>query len=537
MKLPGILAAGRYRLVAGLMLIGCGQAITAYVIAILIGTAWRSSADPGLITALVIAGCCRFLLSISELALAEQVGQRYISDARSLLFEQVLSTTGQPGALRRAGVTMTRLITDISSLKNWAGRGAARFLSALLSLLGLAIAIHLNWPGVTPVVVAAVLASLLVALSLSPLIVVRIREARRSRGRLSGHIGERLMARLTVRQFNQSGREKRRLRRSSSRLTEAAVRQRIPGSALRMTTELIFPLTVAGLLIAVVWPQTDIRGDLAPVMLILGLMFSSLRDMALSWDGFLAFYVGRERLERLLRQTVDPVPASPLKLPGRGALAVRFRQLTIADRFDDLNARARAGETVLLCGPSGSGKSSLASLLASPCRGYEGSLRLANRESDRLSDHQYHRRVILLSPQLPLLRGSVESNIRYGNSRLEEERLMEICHLVRLTEAELTQPVAELGQGLPDGLRARISLARALVRDPGLLIVDDPAFITDSSAISALRQLSEQSSVTLLLVAPEHLNPLSVTRTWQFREGGIEERLHRDRTSRLHAVS
>ncbi len=135
----------------------------------------------------------------------------------------------------------------------------------------------------------------------------------------------------------------------------------------------------------------------------------------------------------------------------------------------------------------------------------------------------------LVSPELPLLQGSVAENITYGaDADASEwvERVAGWCGLGASCEAlprGLDTRVEEKGGNLPAGLRARVALARALAAQPRLLLVDDPLFAVDPEALAALRSALRHTEATCLLVGGDGAALSRVDGVWRLDAGKLRE--------------
>lgn len=187
----------------------------------------------------------------------------------------------------------------------------------------------------------------------------------------------------------------------------------------------------------------------------------------------------------------------------------RFKNVTyrypnaLTPILKDINLNVRAGETVAFVGPSGSGKTTLLNLLIGFIQPTEGTIYLDGTPMDTL-DLRSVRNFLAVVPQTTLLfSASIKENITYGLKNVSEEKLNEVIEAAQLTSLIEELPdgldtiVGEHGNKLSGGQRQRISIARALVRQPKLILLDE--------ATSALDNQSEkkiQRALTYLTDAP-----------------------------------
>jgi ABC-type multidrug transport system fused ATPase/permease subunit len=297
---------------------------------------------------------------------------------------------------------------------------------------------------------------------------------------------------------------------------------------LRALPDAVFPLAIAALVFLVgVEGAAFSSGDLVVTLLLFGMLTAPVRDLAQAWDYRMSFLEGRRRIEQILSIPRLRESSRALALPGANPVGVAFRDVGVEGVLDEVTAAAAPGERVLVTGATGSGKSMLLALAArlfDPDAGevtYDGiplrRIRLACVESS----------VRLVSPELPLLQGSVAENITYGADASEwVERVADWCGLGSSCEAlprGLDTRVEEKGSNLPAGLRARVALARALAAQPRLLLIDDPLFAVDPQALAALRSALRNTEATCLLAGSDGAALTRIDRVWRLDAGRLYE--------------
>jgi ABC-type multidrug transport system fused ATPase/permease subunit len=520
---------------ARLLLNGVGQVVAAFAIAWLVrhaleghrlgGTSWA------VLGGLFAAGIGVLGLRVLERVDAERIGQDYVMKVRLRIFEQVAAMPSRTERVERFGLTMTRLVNDLNALKNWVSVGVARMAVASVALTG--ILAVLAWFDALAAAVAGTIVLLFAgaALGLTPLLRSYVREARRRRGRMAGRLGERVLSSDTVRHFGRTERERRALRSQSKRLIDALVRRMRISGLLRSLPDAAFPLTVAGLVALASWDAAANRvsgGDLVVTLLLLGMMMAWLRDIALAWDYRLSFEEGRRRIETILASPRVRESKRAVDLEGSGPVALELREVRVDGVLEGASLRAAAGERVLVTGPTGAGKSTLVGLVARLFDPDGGRILLDGRPLRGITLRSVHAAVQVVSPALPLMRGSVADNVAYGLAAEDPERVREAAALCGLGEGSLMpegldKRIREQGKDVPDGLRARIALARAVAASPRLLLIDDPAFGVDAEAREALRRVLAASEATVLLVAPADPGGLAPDRVWHLEGGQVRE--------------
>ncbi|WP_267813929.1 type I secretion system permease/ATPase [Pseudomonas sp. RtIB026] len=179
-----------------------------------------------------------------------------------------------------------------------------------------------------------------------------------------------------------------------------------------------------------------------------------------------------------------------------------------APALNDVSATLKPGERIGIIGRSGSGKSTLARLLMGFHHPDEGQVLLDNLDLRQLDIADLRSQVGYVAHDLPLLAGSLRDNLTLGARHVSDARMLEVAELTGVSELArqhpqgFDRPVGERGQLLSGGQRQAVLLARALLLEPPILILDEPTSHMDNSSEEQLRQrlLNWVPGKTLLLV-------------------------------------
>ena len=161
--------------------------------------------------------------------------------------------------------------------------------------------------------------------------------------------------------------------------------------------------------------------------------------------------------------------------------------LPVLQGFD---LHVRAGETIAIVGESGSGKTTILNLLIGFHRAKSGELLIDGKNIDTLDLHSYREHIAIVPQNSVLFTGTIRDNITYGVKNVTEERIQSALAAARLSDFIATLPngvdtmLDEHGANLSGGQRQRLSIARAIIRDPNVIILDE--------ATSALDSISEK---------------------------------------------
>lgn len=482
----------------------------------------------GLLLGLALAAV---FLRIVERREGERLAQDYVAAVRLKLFDALTDAPGWTLARRSRGPLMLRFASDLTAVQQWVGRGLARLTVGSLSVLGLLGALFLCDPrlGATVSLVAAT-CGIAIWLLGRPL-ERQVAETRRRRGRLAAHIADRLDSLAALRLFGRRRDERRRLRHDSRRLAEVAVARAWLSGTVRVLPDAVQGLSLvlvlvlgADLLVA----GTIGMGALVAAVAMVGLLALPLRDLARVFDYWKNHKVAVRKLEQVLAVAGPRRAQKPSSVvPQFGG--VDFRKLRLGGFREHFSARVDPGMTIAIIGASGSGKSELLALAAGLARPEEGQVRIDGTAPGRLASSAIARTIGMVSKDLPLQRGSIFRNVVYRRPTASREEIDEVLRRVGLDTAlarmprGLETPIADGGADLPAGLAQRIELARALLGEPRLLLLDDPDRGLDPAGRAALDRILSERRQTALVVTQNLERARASDRIWFIEDGCLRE--------------
>jgi ABC-type multidrug transport system fused ATPase/permease subunit len=245
--------------------------------------------------------------------------------------------------------------------------------------------------------------------------------------------------------------------------------------------------------------------QVAAAMTLVGLMVPALRDLGLVHSYYTAASVSRERVAAFLAQPVlaDHVPSALGLIAVRGS--VEFRDVSLGDTLRGFSATAAPGRVTAIVGANGAGKSTLLALAARLLDPDTGAVLIDGQPLSSVSIESVRRSVGMVGADLPLLRGSLDRNLRYRWPNAPEDEVQRVRALCRIDEIEETLPdearlqVQEGGANLSLGARQRIALARALLGKPAVLLLDEADVNLDAQSRRILDQVLRDYEGTVLM--------------------------------------
>lgn len=179
-----------------------------------------------------------------------------------------------------------------------------------------------------------------------------------------------------------------------------------------------------------------------------------------------------------------------------------------APTLQDMNFTVNRGDTVGIIGGTGSGKTSLVNLIPGFYPATEGEILLEGRDIRTMSDEELRGRIGIVPQKAVLFKGTIRSNLQWGKPDATEEEMWKALELAQASEVvdgkpgKLDATVAQNGKNFSGGQRQRLTIARALVRNPEILILDDSAsaldYATDAKLRAAIRTLEDKTTTFIV---------------------------------------
>lgn len=494
------------------VVMAAAAAVTAWVVeGVLERLATTGKVDPSLVggagAALVAAAAFAAWARRAERVWAERVGQSYVHDVRRALGRRLLEASPRAIERRSSGAVMLRFVGDLSAIRRWVSSGLAGLIVGGTAATGALVALMFINLTIGIGVLTVVLVGAATAFSQGSALRDAARESRRRRARLAGNIGEKIAALAVVQTFGASDREERLLARQSGKLRDAMVgRAGVAGrvDAVAEATGGVALAAVVTLGMSEVSAGRASPGTIAAALTLIGLIMPALRQLGRVEQYRHDAMVAREKISAFMRvPVVEQGGLPPLRIE-RGL--VELRDVTLRSALDHVWAVAEPASRVAVVGPNGSGKSTLLAVIARLVEPEHGEVLIDGQWLAEHSADSVRRAVGFVSTDLPLLRGTLDDNLRYRWPDAPDEAVAvvrqrcEIDELVARLPGRSATRVARLGAGLSAGERLRVALARALLGNPPILLLDEPDANLDTRSLAIVERVIADHPGTVMFV-------------------------------------
>jgi ATP-binding cassette subfamily B protein len=466
------------------------------------------------VVALTIVGA---VLSFGEDYAWTWAGERFLLDLRATFFSHLQRLSFDTLDRRRLGDLLARLGGDMQAIESFVLGGLGQAISAIARICFFSAALFLlDWQ---LALYALLLAPpfYLVARRFARLARHASREKRRRSGALSAVAEESIANAALVQSVNGAEHERRRLLREGEGVVDAELAaSRISG----VFSGMVALVEVAGLLALIgfgTWAIQEERltiGGLLAFLAYLAQLLRPISDLSHLAASLLAASAGAERVLELLdrRPLVRERPSARVLGRVLGAVDLDHVNFTYPDASEpvlrDFSLRVAPGETVAVTGPSGAGKSTLARLLVRFADPQDGSVRLDGRDLRELSLDSLRDNVTVLLQETMLFDASARENIAFSRpsastAQIEAAARAAGAHdfIAGLPEGYETR-LGQRGRSLSGGQRRRVEIARTLLRDTPVVVLDEPTTGLDAETagrlIEPLRALIRDRTAILI---------------------------------------
>ncbi|GAA1828978.1 hypothetical protein GCM10009836_03450 [Pseudonocardia ailaonensis] len=437
------------------------------------------------------------IVSFYDQYLSTWVGERFVLNLRRRLFAHLHRLSSEFFERRQLGDVLSRLTGDVAAIEQLVLSGVSEALTYGFQLLFFTAALfYLNWQLALASLIAAP-AFLLVARSFSRRIKDAAREKRRRAGSITTVAEESFGNAALVRAYDRQAAEEARFDRENTGSFTAQMRATRLQSMFGPITEILEVVGVLLVMALAVYELAQNRitiGGLLVFVAYLTQLYGPIQSLGQLTNTIFAASASAERVIEILdTESAVAEPANPVRLGRASGLVeihgVGFRYpSTTAPALSDVDLTVRPGQKVAIVGASGAGKSTLAKLLLRFYDPTSGSITLDGCDLRELRSEDLRRNVATVLQETLVFDGTVRENILWGRPDATEEEIVAAAraadadaYIRGLPEGYDTR-IGQRGRLLSGGQRQRLAIARAMIRDAPVLLLDEPTTGLDAES-------------------------------------------------------
>jgi len=451
--------------------------------------------------------------------MSHYAGWSVVADVRSSLYEHLQRLSLRFYEDSQTGKLMSRLVNDTDLLEHLIAHAIPDLSANVLMLAGVVGILFTINPLLT-----------LLSLSPVPLIILAmrlfntyVRPAFRARQSKLGELNAALNDNLTgVREIKAFAREELELVRVGDRIKQ--YRDSMLRALRLMATfhPLIEFSSSLGTIVLIYFGGRFILGqtlaieDLVAFFLYLELLYQPVRELSRVWESFQQALVGAERVNDLFMEApsvVEKADAIPLQQDADMDIVLQdvcFHYEQGDTVLEDINLMIPSGKVVALVGPTGVGKTTLANLIPRFYDVCSGSISIGGHDIRDLTTRSIRQNISIVLQDVFLFHGTVRENILFGRQEASEAEVMHAARIANATEFIMHLPegfdtlIGERGVKLSGGQRQRIAIARAVLKDAPILILDEATSAVDTETELLIQHSLEQLMVDKTVIVIAH---------------------------------
>jgi len=448
----------------------------------------------------------------------ENVAQHVANDIRRRIYHHLQRLSLSYYDTHQTGKLLSTITTDVSTIQDFASSTLLTILVDAMTICGmLALMFYLD-TGFTMVALAVTPFLLLFVARFKKAMKKATREVRNDQSNMLVVLKHGLESMREVNAFGRHDFEENKLKEISQETMTAALKARRIKSALSPVVTIIVSICTA----LVLWRGADLIftkamtvGALTVFIWYMNKFFSPVQDLARMTSSIAQATIALERIQAILDTETVLLPNPNGRIPGRltGDIAfdhVYFSYLPDAPVLSDIQIRIASGQRIGICGPTGCGKSTVISLIARFYDPTKGRVMIDGTDIMEFQLDALREQIAFVLQDTALFYGSIRENIAYGRPDATEDEIIEAAKLSNAHEFISRMPhgydtlVGERGATLSGGQRQRIGIARAVVRDSPILILDEPTASLDSESEKIVMEALENLMMGRTVITIAH---------------------------------
>ena len=451
----------------------------------------RFAAVAVLVVAVIDAVC-----TYTDKYVTTSVGQWVVHDLRRTLYHHIQRLSLAYHDRKQSGDLISRVTNDIDAIQSFITSGLLGAFVNCLTLFGMiGVMLYLNWRFT------------LIALSIAPVLFVVVysytrrikkasREVRKKEGEMVSVMQEVLSSIRVVKAFAREEYEERRLEEESLESVEIAMRARSLKAKLSPLVGLIVSTGTA----MVLWFGARMSltgrlsaGSLVVFIMYLGKMYKPMQELSKMTDTYSKAAVGFERIQEVIEMDGEVKDIPGARRAPRFKGNIEFENVNFGYEpnrlvLRDVNFKIEPGQVAALVGPTGAGKSTIISLIPRFYDPTSGVVKIDSQDVRSFQQKSLRQQMSFVLQETLLFHGTIWYNIAYGKPEATRREILRAAEMANAHEFIEKLPqgyntmVGERGVTLSGGQRQRIAIARAIIRNTPILILDEPSSGLDAAS-------------------------------------------------------
>jgi len=489
--------------------------------------------------------------------LAAKIAQSVILKLRQYVYDHLVRLKLSFFDKTPVGTAVTRSVSDIQTITDLFSAGIITILGDLIQIIAILSCMFYINVKLTLLTISVVPILLYAANIFRKGIRDTFQEVRNQVSNLNAFLQERITGMQIVQLFNQQQREYKKFKAINTKHRDANIRSVLYYSIFFPVVEVLVALSFAIIISYGSILMFDLKiqlGEITAFIMFVNLFFRPIRAIADRFNNIQMGIVASERIFNLI-DAEEHIERTGTQTPNSLKGLVEFDQVWFAYKSEDwilknISFTVEAGKSLALVGATGSGKTTIASLITHLYLPQKGEIRIDHTPIDEYEISSLRKRIAFVLQDVFLFSGSIRNNLVLKSTDISADRMIRVAREIGAYEFIDALPggfdyhVQERGMSLSQGQRQLISFIRALAVDPDIIVLDEATSAIDSQTEHLIQKaiellLKERTAVVIAhrLSTIKHCNEIMVLEKGEILEKGTHQELMQEKGAYQHLYS
>ena len=489
--------------------------------------------------------------------LAAKIAQSVILKLRQYVYDHLIRLKLSFFDKTPVGTAVTRSVSDIQTITDLFSAGIITILGDLIQIIAILSCMFYINVKLTLLTISVVPILLYAANIFRKGIRDTFQEVRNQVSNLNAFLQERITGMQIVQLFNQQQREYKKFKAINTKHRDANIRSVLYYSIFFPVVEVLVALSFAIIISYGSILMFDLKiqlGEITAFIMFVNLFFRPIRAIADRFNNIQMGIVASERIFNLI-DAEEHIERTGTQTPNSLKGLVEFDQVWFAYKSEDwilknISFTVEAGKSLALVGATGSGKTTIASLITHLYLPQKGEIRIDHTPIDEYEISSLRKRIAFVLQDVFLFSGSIRNNLVLKSTDISADRMIRVAREIGAYEFIDALPggfdyhVQERGMSLSQGQRQLISFIRALAVDPDIIVLDEATSAIDSQTEHLIQKaiellLKERTAVVIAhrLSTIKHCNEIMVLEKGEILEKGTHQELMKEKGAYQHLYS